>query len=68
MGNLDVPDGTIKWRQRVLRVGFEPTKLDALDLKSNPFDHSGTVALFRLGKFCLQKCTHVIICWNFPFH
>ena len=23
------------------RVGFEPTKLYALDLKSSPFDHSG---------------------------
>ena len=25
-------------------VGFEPTKHYALELKSNPFDHSGTLA------------------------
>ena len=32
-------------------VGFEPTKHYALELKSNPFDHSGTLAevdLFNL--------------------
>ena len=29
-------------------VGFEPTKLYALDLKSNPFDHSGTRAIYTI--------------------
>ena len=27
----------------VTRVGFEPTKHDAVDLKSTPFDRSGTL-------------------------
>ena len=26
-------------------VGFEPTRTNTLDLKTNPLDHSGTVAL-----------------------
>lgn len=30
------------------RVGFEPTKHIASDLKSLPFDHSGTHAIIRI--------------------
>ena len=33
----------------MVAVGFEPTKRYACDLKSHPFDHSGTLPDFPYG-------------------
>ena len=37
----------IQKKSKMLGVGFEPTKASPPDLKSGPFDHSGTPAALR---------------------
>lgn len=41
-------------------VGFEPTKLNAVDLKSTPFDHSGNSANNNLLNSGLEPATFAL--------
>ena len=38
----------------MVAVGFEPTKHEAVDLKSTPFDHSGTLPSYFIYNYIFK--------------
>jgi hypothetical protein len=53
----------MKVKKRLIEVGFEPTKHNISDLKSDPFDRSGTQPVYT----CWVKCTkpHLLLVGGF---